>query len=150
MPARPELQPLHSTYPQERLLGPQVEGPSASLGTGSEASREGPVPGLPFDTRRETAATQGGRTAREAGAGATLVIAVSDTGKGIPAEELATIFDEYRQVKGQSESIVQRGTGLGLSITKKFAKLLGGGVSVESQVGKGTTFTVSLPAKYEA
>ena len=64
-----------------------------------------------------------------------LIISVSDTGKGIPEEEIETLFDEYRQVKGQSESEIQRGTGLGLSITKKFAELLGGSVSVESEVG---------------
>ena len=46
-----------------------------------------------------------------------LMLSVSDTGKGIPAEELPTIFDEYRQAEG-SESTVQKGTGLGLSITK--------------------------------
>jgi signal transduction histidine kinase len=51
-----------------------------------------------------------------------LEIAVTDMGKGISADEVATIFDEYRQVKG-SESRVQQGTGL--SITKKFAELLG-------------------------
>ena len=73
-----------------------------------------------------------------------LVIAVSDTGKGIPADELPTIFDEYRQVEG-SESSVQKGTGLGLSITKKFAELLGGTIGVESEVGKGSTFTVRVP-----
>ena len=67
-----------------------------------------------------------------------LVIAVSDTGKGIPAYELPTIFDEYRQAEG-SESSVQKGTGLGLSITKKFAELLGGTIGVVSEVGKGST-----------
>ena len=61
--------------------------------------------------------------------------------RAIPAEELPTLFDEYRQVEG-SESSVQKGTGLGLSITKKFAELLGGSVAVESEVGKGSTFTV--------
>ncbi len=76
-----------------------------------------------------------------------LVIAVSDTGKGIPADELPTIFDEYRQAEG-SESSVQKGTGLGLSITKKFAELLGGSISVESEVGKGSTFTVRVPTEY--
>ena len=70
--------------------------------------------------------------------------AVSDTGKGIPADELPTIFDEYRQAEG-SESSVQKGTGLGLSITKKFAELLGGLIGVESEVGKGSTFTVRVP-----
>ena len=79
--------------------------------------------------------------------GEDLVIAVSDTGKGIPADELPTIFDEYRQAEG-SESSVQKGTGLGLSITKKFAELLGGTIGVESEVGEGSTFTVSLPIEY--
>ena len=72
------------------------------------------------------------------------VIAVSDTGKGIPSDEPPTIFDEYRQAEG-SESSVQKGTGLGLSITKKFAELLGGTIGVVSEVGKGSTFTVRCP-----
>ena len=78
-----------------------------------------------------------------------LVIAVSDTGKGIPADELPTIFDEYRQAE-RSESSVQKGTGLGLSITKKFAELLNWTIGVESVVGKGSTFTVRVPVEYEA
>ncbi len=77
-----------------------------------------------------------------------LVIAVSDTGKGIPEDELLALFDEYRQVEGQSDSDVQKGTGLGLSITKKFAELLGGSITVESEVGKGTTFTITIPSTY--
>jgi signal transduction histidine kinase len=80
--------------------------------------------------------------------GEMLAIAVADTGKGIPADELPTIFDEYRQVKGQSESAVQRGTGLGLSITRRFAELLGGTIQVESTVGEGSTFTVRVPAEH--
>ena len=76
-----------------------------------------------------------------------LVISVTDTGKGIPADELPTIFDEYRQAEG-SESSVQKGTGLGLSITKKFAELLGGTIGVESEVGKSSTFTVRVPVEY--
>ena len=78
-----------------------------------------------------------------------LVVSVSDTGKGIPTEELPTIFDEYRQAEG-SESSVQKGTGLGLSITKKFAELLDGTIGVESEVGKGSTFTVRVSAEYRA
>ena len=77
-----------------------------------------------------------------------LVVSVSDTGKGIPADELPTIFDEYRQAEG-SESTVQKGTGLGLSITKKFAELLGGTIGVESEAGKGSTFTVRVPVEYQ-
>jgi signal transduction histidine kinase/ligand-binding sensor domain-containing protein len=77
-----------------------------------------------------------------------LVISVSDTGKGIPPDELPALFDEYRQVEGESESSVQKGTGLGLSITKKFAELLGGSIGVGSEVGKGSSFTVSVPTEY--
>jgi len=78
-----------------------------------------------------------------------LVLSVADTGQGIPAEELPTLFDEYRQVQG-SESTVQKGTGLGLSITKKFAELLGGSIRVESEFGKGSTFTVRVPVVYQS
>ena len=64
----------------------------------------------------------------------------------IPADELPTIFDEYRQVEGSDRE--HKGTGLGLSITKQFAELLGGSISVESQAGKGSTFTVRVPVVY--
>ena len=76
-----------------------------------------------------------------------LVITVSDTGKGIPEDELPTIFDEYRQVKGSDRG--HKGTGLGLSITKQFAELLGGSIGVESQEGKGSMFKVKIPVRYE-
>ena len=105
---------------------------------GEERSAVGsPVPGL----ATEALAKVGSRIP-------VLVISVSDTGKGIPADELPTIFDEYRQAEG-SESSVQKGTGLGLSITKKFAELLGGTIGVESEVGKGSVFTVRVPMEYQ-
>ncbi len=76
-----------------------------------------------------------------------LVLSVSDTGQGIPEDEVLTIFDEYRQVEGSDKE--HKGTGLGLSITKQFAELLGGSIGVESGVGKGSTFTVRVPVVYE-
>ena len=76
-----------------------------------------------------------------------LVLSVSDTGQGIPDDEVLTIFDEYRQVEGSDKE--HKGTGLGLSITKQFAELLGGSIGVESQAGKGSTFTVRVPMVYE-
>ena len=76
-----------------------------------------------------------------------LVLSVSDTGQGIPEDEVLTIFDEYRQVEGSDKE--HKGAGLGLSITKQFAELLGGSIGVESGVGKGSTFTVRVPVVYE-
>jgi len=77
-----------------------------------------------------------------------LSIAVSDTGVGMSAEALETIFEEFRQVKGAHQK--ERGTGLGLPITKANAELLGGSISVQSMEGKGSTFTVRVPMVYEA
>jgi signal transduction histidine kinase len=74
-------------------------------------------------------------------------LAVSDTGIGIPKEELNKIFEEFH--RGDSSSTKNyRGTGLGLAIVKQFANLLGGKVAVESEVGKGSVFTVTLPLDY--
>ena len=71
-------------------------------------------------------------------------IIVTDTGIGIPDEEQEAIFDEFRQ----GEAVEHRGrggTGLGLAIVRKLAGVLGGTVSVESETGKGSRFTVLLP-----
>ena len=77
-----------------------------------------------------------------------LVIAVSDTGAGIPAGSQATIFEEFRQVEGSDPQ--RKGTGLGLPITKGFAELLGGSIAVQSEEGAGSTFTVRIPEVYVA
>jgi signal transduction histidine kinase/DNA-binding response OmpR family regulator len=71
-------------------------------------------------------------------------IMVSDTGIGIPEDEQDAIFDEFRQGEA-AEHRGRGGTGLGLAIVKKLASVLGGTVSVESERGKGSRFTVVLP-----
>ena len=74
-----------------------------------------------------------------------LVLDVEDTGIGIPAEDLARIFDEfYRSPNARSFS--SEGTGLGLAIVRAAAEQHGGRVSVRSEAGQGTCFTVTLPA----
>ena len=73
-------------------------------------------------------------------------ISVSDTGIGIPPAEQPTIFEEFRQVGGDYAH-KKEGTGLGLTLAKKFVELHGGKIWVESEVGKGSTFTFTLPAK---
>jgi two-component system, NtrC family, sensor kinase len=71
-------------------------------------------------------------------------IAVSDTGIGIAPEDQATIFEEFRQV-GSDETRKQEGTGLGLTLAKKFIELHGGRIWVDSELGRGSTFSFTLP-----
>ncbi len=83
-----------------------------------------------------------------------LVLKVIDTGVGIAEEDQHSIFEKFRQGStampgGDAITREYSGTGLGLSIVKELCKLLGGEVSVESSLGTGSTFTVTLPWKLE-
>ena len=71
-------------------------------------------------------------------------VAVADTGIGMTPEQQAKIFEEFTQA---DVSTAQRfgGTGLGLTITRKLARMMGGDITVESEPGKGSVFTVRLP-----
>jgi signal transduction histidine kinase len=71
-----------------------------------------------------------------------VVFSVVDSGEGIPAQDLPYIFDAYYQAAGRNKDL---GTGLGLAIVKRIAAAHGGNVSVRSQVGVGTAFSMMLP-----
>ena len=72
-------------------------------------------------------------------------ISVSDTGIGISPEDLEVVLTPFRQVDG-SLGRVHEGTGLGLPLAKSFAELHGGGLEIDSEVGRGTTVIVRFPA----
>ncbi len=77
-----------------------------------------------------------------------LAITVRDTGIGIAAEDLPRIFESFEQLDGSTVR-EHSGTGLGLAVTKKFVELHGGIIRVESEVGKGSSFTFTLPIAEE-
>lgn len=73
-------------------------------------------------------------------------IAVTDTGEGIPAEELPHIFDKFYQVQYRAQAKA-KGTGLGLAIAKSLVELQGGRIWATSEIGRGSTFAFTLPQR---
>jgi signal transduction histidine kinase len=75
-----------------------------------------------------------------------VALQVVDSGVGIHTGDHERIFNEFEQVNvGPRNESMERGTGLGLAISRRLARLLGGDITVDSQVGKGSTFTMWLP-----
>lgn len=75
-----------------------------------------------------------------------IIFSVTDTGIGIKEEDLEAIFDSFKQV-GPAQIAGYEGTGLGLAISKQFVEMQGGKIWAESELGKGSTFTLTLPKK---
>ncbi|MEU5105693.1 SpoIIE family protein phosphatase [Streptomyces sp. NPDC021354] len=86
----------------------------------------------------------GGVTVRMAAAGERARLTVTDTGTGVPPEELPYLFDRFHQVRG-ARSRSHEGSGIGLALVKDLVELHAGTVSVSSRPGEGTTFTVEVP-----
>jgi signal transduction histidine kinase len=78
-----------------------------------------------------------------------MVFVVADTGVGIAAEDQGRIFEDFAQVDGEVQRR-RRGTGLGLPLSRKLAELLGGTLTVRSEPGRGSAFTLELPREYRA
>ena len=74
---------------------------------------------------------------------------ISDTGIGMSAEQIRQVFDPFTQADS-STTRKYGGTGLGLSITQKFCQMMGGDITVESEIDRGATFTVTFPAQVNA
>jgi signal transduction histidine kinase len=79
--------------------------------------------------------------------GSAVEVSVSDTGVGIAPEDQAIVFEEFRQV-GRDYTRKAEGTGLGLALTRRFVELHGGVISLASMLGKGSTFTFTLPIRH--
>ena len=75
-----------------------------------------------------------------------LILQVSDTGQGMTAEDVSKLFDEYTRFNIDANRAIA-GTGLGMSITKRILDLMGGEIFVESELGKGSVFTIRIPHK---
>ena len=100
--------------------------------------------------RREVVAGSGADRDRRH-EGPWVALQVIDSGIGIPKREWERIFDEFEQVNaGPRGDSIGRGTGLGLSISRRLARLMDGDVTLESEEGKGSVFTVWLPAEPRA
>jgi signal transduction histidine kinase len=84
------------------------------------------------------------RDARLSGAGPWVVVRVEDTGIGIPSDQIACIFDPFTQVEG-GHTRSSDGSGLGLTISRRLARLMKGDLTVRSELGKGSVFTLWLP-----
>jgi len=78
-----------------------------------------------------------------------VLFSVSDTGIGIAPDDQERIFLEFVQAKASPSKVKVKGTGLGLAISRRLANLLGGNLTVQSELGKGSTFTLRLPIGYK-
>jgi hypothetical protein len=125
------------------LLANAVKFTAPPEGAGGATGAGGSEPGR--ITVSAGAATQASPDARLSGPGPWVYVRVEDTGAGIPADRLQAIFEPFVQVD-MALTRAHGGAGLGLAISRRLARLMGGDVTVRSEVGAGSTFFLWLPA----
>jgi PAS domain S-box-containing protein len=136
------LRTVEPMLKSERLqLGKEIEADLPSLFTDQDKLKQ-ILMNLLSNALKFT--TEGSVTVRVRRQDGGIALAVADTGIGIPTDKLELIFEEFRQVDS-SVGRTYGGTGLGLSISRRLARLLGGDLTVQSRVGVGSTFTVTMP-----
>jgi adenylate cyclase len=86
---------------------------------------------------------------RQENGGDWITLAVTDTGIGMTPSQMGKLFQEFSQASSSTAS-KYGGTGLGLVISRRFCQMMGGDITVESEVGRGSTFTIRLPRNVEA
>src|SRR5206468_10641524 len=145
--ARP---PASGEFPSRDGSGVHHGEPPGKLQHGEFPSREGSgvgtgTQGATWDRGNLSLSPHTAGGEGEMPAGASIVFRVTDTGIGMTPEQMGKLFRAFSQADG---STTRRfgGTGLGLALTKKFCQIMGGDVRVASEPGKGSTFTIELPA----
>ena len=135
---RVRTDPTHLRQIIVNLLGNAVKyTPSGGIAVRARVVDERAV-GQIVGTPSLVGAPQGGQ--------AWIALQIADSGIGIAPADLVRVFEEFEQVNaGPRGDSMQRGTGLGLPISRRLARLLGGDITVESELGKGSTFTVWIP-----
>jgi signal transduction histidine kinase/CheY-like chemotaxis protein len=138
-----ELRPLVEPQAREKELALEVERGGAAR---VRADRERVIQILLNLVSNAVKFTEaGGQVSVTSRAGdGEVAVSVRDTGAGIPPERLEEIFDPFVQV-GRSSAERRQGVGLGLAISRELARMMDGGLAVESEVGRGSTFTLTLP-----
>jgi signal transduction histidine kinase len=81
---------------------------------------------------------------RQEGSRGSVTISVADTGIGMTAEQMGKLFQEFSQASSTISS-KYGGTGLGLVISRRFCQMMGGDITIESEPGRGSTFTIRVP-----
>jgi signal transduction histidine kinase len=147
---RVRTDPMHLRQILLNLLGNAIKfTPSGGIAIRARMVAEGD--GLPRGIRSRDGSADGDGAPPTAMNQSWVALQVADSGIGIAPTDRERIFDEFEQVNaGPRSDSIRRGTGLGLPISRRLARLLGGDLTVDSEPGKGSTFTVWLPVEKEA